>query len=91
MYINNKKRKSGKGHCDRKITWKELKATIMHLKSKKATGLDAIPGEAIKNLPEIMKTTLLHISNMMWGISYTPVIWSEAVTPYSTKKKAKHY
>ena len=89
MCRNNKKRNSGQGHCDRKITWEELKAAIMRLKSKKATGLDAIPGEAINNLPENMKIALLHIFNMMWEISYTPAIWSEAVTTLLHKKESK--
>ena len=75
--------------CDKNITMKELQTAINRLKSRKASGLDGVPGEAIKNLPPLLLQHLLTIINMLWNASHTPTDWSIAVTTLKHKKTTR--
>ena len=74
------------GPCSRPITMKDLKRAISKLKTGKATGLDNIPSEALKHLPEVVMVALLSIYNLMWDTATTPEAWNIAVTILLHKK-----
>ena len=75
-----------KGPCTRPITRKEFRRAISKLKTGKATGLDNIPSEALKHLPEEIMEDLLCLYNLMWETSTTPKTWNIAVTILLHKK-----
>ena len=74
------------GACNNPITMKELRRAITKLKTGKATGLDNIPAEALKHLPEEIMVALLYLYNLMWDTATTPETWNIAVTILLHKK-----
>ena len=83
------------GPCHKLFTLKELAIAISNLKNNKATGVDDIPSEALKHLPDMVTIALLRLYNMIWALSITPALWNDAVTTLLHKKDdrmlAKNY
>ena len=77
------------------ILLSEVRAAIKHLKSKKATGRDAIPIETIKALGDRGDQMFHLICNKVWQTGVWPTEWTHTVfTPLHKKgstKKCNNY
>lgn len=71
---------------DEKIDEGELELALMHLKTNKAPGMDEVPNEFYKNLPNKAKEYLLTLFNKIFTTKDIPLEWSEAMLHMLYKK-----